>query len=140
MSVDVRRDNLKLLRGINVNRVKRIYIYLLVIILIIGLQILFLPGVLEKRKTEWGVSSNLYIFGIAVNILFLATLISAFCHFRATRIISCIVLLLWLSLIGWRYTVGDMVNIIHAALGVLWGVGVCLLIFLVSPPIMKKEG
>jgi hypothetical protein len=140
VSRSVRHDNLKLLRRTNLKQVKKIYIYLFLIILIIGLQILFLPEVLKKGKTEWGVSSDLYIFGIAVNILFLAMLISAFCHFRATRIISCIVLLLWLSLIGWRYAVGDMVNIIHAALGVIWGVGVCLLIFLVSPPIMKKEG
>jgi hypothetical protein len=128
VSLDVRHDNLKLSRGINVKRVKRIYIYFLVIILIIGLQILFLPGVLKKGKTEWGISSDLYIFGIAVNILFLAMLISAFFHFRATRIISCIVLFLWLFFIGWRYSVGDMVNIIHAALGVVWGVGVCVLI------------
>jgi hypothetical protein len=118
--------------------VKKIYIYLFVIILIIGLQILFLPGVLKKGKADWGVSSDLYIFGIAVNILFLALLISAFFHFRATRIISSIVLLLWLFFIGWRYAVGDMVNIIHAALGVVWGVGVCVLIFLVGPPVLKR--
>lgn len=119
------------------NRVKRIYIYLLVIMLIIGLQILFLPGVLKKGKTEWGISFDLYIFGIAVNILFLGTLISAFLRLRATRIFSCIALCMWLFFIGWRYAVGDMVNIIHAALGMVWGVGVCVLIFLVSPPVLK---
>jgi uncharacterized protein YhhL (DUF1145 family) len=121
-----------------VNRAKRIYIYLLVIILVIALQILFLPGVLKKGKTEWGISSDLYIFGIAVDILFLAMLISAILHSRATRIFSCIVLFLWLFFVGWRYIVGDMVNIVHAALGVVWGVGVCVLIFLVSPPVFKE--
>jgi hypothetical protein len=118
---------------------KKIYVYLLVIALIISFQILFLPGVIRKGKTDWGTSSDLYVFGIIVDILFLGMIISWLLHFRFTRIFSCITLCLWLFLIGWRYSVGDMAGIIHVIIGIVWGVGVCLLIFFLSPAVMRKE-
>jgi hypothetical protein len=118
---------------------KKIYFYLLVIALIISFQILSLPDVIRKGKTDWGTSSDLYVFGIIVHILFLGMLISWLLRFRFTRIFSCITLFLWLFLIGWRYTIGDMAGIIHATIGVVWGVGVCLLIFSISPAVIRKE-